>query len=426
MALALPLFGCHDSESASPGEIRNLLMISVDTWRRDRLARYGHQGDLTPFTDELLSRSVVFDRHTSCSDWTFTAIVCTLNGRYNMEFGFIPRIWPDYREVTPARPTLAGWLGEAGFHSILLSSNGWVNGEWHQDDNYDFASTRAGRAMEIYELGRDQLLEAIEAGADPWFLHLHLMEPHSPYVPPDSYLQGLEDLAPIDYDLTTVDGHDEARAAMSELEPEERELLLQHMKLRYEAELRYLDDQLQAIWSDLEQHQLLDDTLAVFWSDHGEQLWEREQVGHAYELKSEELDALAFYWHQSVQPRSWAEPTVHIDLVPTILDFFGLPMPQEVTGFPLGIAPADRAVKGLTVARLGPVQSLTRGDLRMHYYWTGGALELFDLQQDPGELNDIYDPTDAEAAELWAIMEADALALEPLVPEYERELPARR
>jgi len=388
------------------------------------MLRYGGSLGLTPFMDGLATQSVVFDKHRSCSNWTLNSVVCTLNGRYNVEFGFMPKLSGTYREVVPDRPTLAYWLGQAGFHSILISSNSWLEGDWIHDEGYDYAERpHSTNAVYIYDKGIEKLEEALDEGADRWFLHLHVKEPHCPYSPPEEYMETVKLLPPIDYDLDTNDGHEQARADLDGLSEQERALVLLHMQLRYEGEMRYLDDQLKVMFNDLERRRLLDDTMLVFWSDHGEQFWEREKVGHAYDLKGEENDAIALYWHKNLTPAIWQGPTSHIDITPTILDFFGLDRPDEVTGLPLGSAPDDRWIKAFTVARLGPVQSITRGDMRLHYYWTSGQLELYDLASDPAETLDIFDPDDPVALELWDELEADALLAEPLISEYNRVEP---
>ena len=58
---------------------KNVLMISIDTLRRDRVGRYGKNGN-TPFMDRLLGEGVALDNHRSCSDWTYPSILCALTG----------------------------------------------------------------------------------------------------------------------------------------------------------------------------------------------------------------------------------------------------------------------------------------------------------------------------------------------------------
>ncbi|MFH1463945.1 MAG: sulfatase-like hydrolase/transferase [Pseudomonadota bacterium] len=412
-----------------PFEARNLLMISVDTYRRDYMTRYGSARGLTPFMDELAERSLVLDDHVSCSDWTLPSVLCVGAGRYEPAYGFVSRLQPTYREVVPEHTTLAGWLGEQGFYSILMSSNSWLEGDWNHDGGYDYAEhagTDDGRR--IWELGRNKLFEAQDeglAGEDRWFLHIHLKEPHSPYNPPAEYLEGLDDLPPIDYDLTTQDGHDAARFSLQSMDEAEREAVLAHLLLRYDGEMAYEDDILKDIWNDANARGLLKNTVVSIWTDHGEQEYERENWGHAFQLYQEEAGAVALFWHPDIEPEAWTGPTDHIDIAPTLLQMFDLSVPDEVEGQPLGQAPEDRTLFAITVARLGPLLQATRAGMRMQYDYNSGTLEVYDLPGDPGEEHDLYDPFDPEQTTLWEELSAWADQIEPLMQEYPRVEPER-
>jgi arylsulfatase len=428
--LLLPaLCACTPKADREPWEARNLLMISVDTYRRDYLERYGSTRGLTPFMDELAARSLVLDRHCSCSNWTLGGILCAANGRDSLDIGYVAKLPNTHREVVPDRPSLASWMRDQGFYTLLITSNSWMEGDWHHDKGWDYVEhPRSDDATRLWEYARNKLFEAQttgESGEDGWFMHVHFKEPHDPYEPPEEYLDGIEDLDPIDYDLTTNVGHDDARFGLQEMEPEERELVMDHLELRYNGEMAYEDDLLEAIWADANSRGLLENTLVVLWTDHGEQMYEREHWGHAYELYQEEVGALAMFWHQGIEPRAHTEPTTHIDIVPTILQWFDIPIPSEVTGHPVGEAPYDRPIYHDTVGRVGPHIQVTAGDLRMHYHFDGGELEVYDMVADPLQRSDIYDPFDPEQTALWEVVDSYADDLEPLVTEYHRREPDR-
>jgi arylsulfatase len=428
LALAA-LTGCPGRSEEGPFEARNVLMISVDTYRRDYLARYGSTAGLTPFMDDLAARSLVLDRHSSCSNWTLAGVLCAANGRDSLDFGYVAKLPGTYREVVPERPSLASWLRDQGFYTQLITSNGWLEGDWHHDSGYTYVEhPRTDDGARIWEYARNKLFEAQEAGdagEDRWFLHIHVKEPHSPYEPPDEYLDGLDELDEIAYDLTTTAGHDDARFSLQQMDEEERALVLQHLELRYDGEMAYLDDVLAGIWSDANSRGLLHNTLVVLWSDHGEQKYEREHWGHAYELYAEETGAIALFWHHGIEARAWTEPTSHIDIAPTVLDWFDIPLPDEITGYPAGDAPYDRPLIHDSIGRVGPLIQISRGDLRMHYDYGDGKLEVYDNLADPTQLSDLYDPFDPDHTAMWELVDAYADELEPLLAEYNRTEPAR-
>ncbi len=402
----------------------NLLMISIDTFRRDHFDRYGDKG-LTPFMATLAEQGVVLDDHTQCSNWTYASTSCTLAGRYNIEAGFTPKLASNER--TPwatGTPFLAGYLEQVGFDTrLLVSSNAWLSDEYKNTQGYTQALLPGfGGAMQLYAEGLHHLQGAMTAGdADRWFLHLHLTEPHAPYAPPEAYLDGLDALNPVPWNLAVKDEHyDIARgpnyAALSEAEAN---LLEAHLRTRYEGEIGWTDHQVRQIWTNLEQLGLLDDTLVVVWNDHGEQFWEHGYQTHAYTMGPEETEGILFFWAKNIVPQAIVEPTTSIDLTPTLLEIYGAEPAPTVTGLPLSQRRADRSRFALAVARLGVVQAVWREGMKLSYSWFG-QVRVYDTEADPEELVDLYDPLDPspEAQALWDELEPMIEAAQPLIPEY--------
>jgi arylsulfatase A-like enzyme len=251
-----------------------------------------------------------------------------------------------------------------------------------------------------------------------FYIHMHVKEPHVSYTPPDKYLEGLDDLDPITWDLTISDEQYELNGQWEELPENERELILDHMRLRYAGELMYLNDQLEDIFDELDSRGLLENTLVMLWSDHGEQFQEHDRQTHAYSLYSEENDALAVLWSKNIVSTEWDGPTSHIDLAPTVLSVLGHDGAEGMGGIPVGLAPDDRPIFAEASARLGPVQSVTLEGMRMHYRWATGERQLFNLIEDPGEQSNLIDSDTDTAEALWALLEPRIAMLEPLMPEH--------
>jgi arylsulfatase A-like enzyme len=405
---------------------RNLLMISIDTMRRDHMSRYSGDG-LTPFLDKIADEGVALDDLTQCSNWTFPGTTCTMMGRYNLESGFLPGLTYFFDSVVPdGTPFLAGWLGQAGFYSILKTTNHNFSRSKNNTQGYDHVEKMTVHKAERVWAGAMEVLDDVQAGADPpdrWFVHVHLIEPHEPYVPPGEYLEGLLSLPEIPVDLSDKDAHEAAVEDWDSFTPEEQENILAHMRVRYRGEIADLDQQLQDIWDDAEVRGLLDDALVVVWTDHGEQFFEHGNQRHAYHLHTEENDALGFFWAKNLRRHAWTEPATSTDIVPTILDTFALPMPPEVTGIPIGGAHVDRPRHALAVGRLGVLQSVRVGRHRMIYNWDG-AVTFHDTVEDPTEQVNLFDPKDQRVLELWDLLEPKVLEAQPLVPYFDVNWPA--
>jgi len=423
-----PVYGPGDEIGTTPDFYdhvpTNLIMISIDTFRRDHLPRYGDK-DIAGFLGVLQETGVPLDDHTTCSNWTFPGTVCTLRGAYNVENGFIPKIDKDTRKPIPMfSDFLAGWLGDQGYFSVLSSGNEWVSTEWNSTQGFDIAlEPQGGDAGFLSSEGISSLEAAIDQGkADKWYLHLHLMEPHAPYQPPQRYLGALDKLPNVAYNLGVKDEHYDATASFPTMTDEQQENLEAHLRTRYEGEISYFDDQLFWIFNDLEHRNLLDDALLVIWNDHGEQFWEHGKQSHAYGLHREENDGWVIFWAKNIVAEAWTEPTSAIDLVPTILKLQGFDIPEEVTGNALGERDPLAPRFATSVARSGAVQSVRKENWKLIFNWKG-TLRLYDLDADPNEQDNLYSTSHPKAQELWQELRPYVEAAEPLATEYDVNWP---
>jgi arylsulfatase A-like enzyme len=398
---------------------RNLLVISVDTFRKDHLTRFGGP-QITPFLDGIAAEGLSLEDHIQCSNWTYASTTCTLLGRSNIDNGFLPALTGDRLPVPDGTSFLATYLADAGFYNILVSGNSWLSDRWNNHQGYhDAAPTPTQRANAIFEDGKGRLDRAIADGkADRWFLHLHLMEPHASYSPPPEYRDGLADLEPLPFDLDSFDEHYEATAWWPALTMEEQELMRQHMMVRYQGEISWLDDQIAWMFDELEAAGLLEDTLVLIWNDHGEAFWEHEVATHAYTLHAEENDAFALFWSKNIAPMAWDGPTSSIDLTPTLLRLFDIPAGAELTGIPVGQGSPDRARFAMSVARLGVVQSVVQDNVKMQFHWASGHVVVHDRKVDPKETLDLYDPEDAVVQQLWSVLRPQIERAQPLSPSH--------
>ncbi len=371
---------------------RNLLVLSIDTTRRDRIGPQPAGGV------ELL-------QHHSCSNWTSPSVVCALAGLADQYFSYLPPTalppWAELEEPT----FLADLMENQGYASHVVTANSHLCNTYPVGRSYETVECMPYEPAAGLLARGSQLIGEREAAGDPWFLHLHFMDPHGPYDPPDEYLTELEGLPPTPVDLSETASVKGLKFMIPKLSEAELDNILVQLDIRYNAQLRYWDDELAAAWAGWEASGALEDTLVVFWSDHGEQLYDHGEFDHGNDLYSEENSALALFWARGLAPAAYTQPTTHVDLLPTVLDALAFPTPAGLPGDVVGMRPGQPLLALHAQGSNALKQSVTLGRLRLHYDWSGEK-SLFDLEADPLERQNIYDPDRPEVIEMWSLLEA--------------------
>jgi arylsulfatase A-like enzyme len=387
---------------------RNVLVISLDTTRRDRVGVFSGL-DTTPNFDAVFSDGVVLEDHRSCSNWTAPSSYCAQSGRSHLD----DDVWltsggwgsRDRRVDWPPTdmPTLASILSDAGFHTTLVTTNSHFSSAYN-GNGYGFE-----REIHRYWQRSDVAVaaaidESEDLGADgaPWYFHVHFFDPHSPYVAPRGYWTDPRMDCPWSLGSQSVQYRLLGGGTWWRLDGEEQELARACLLNMYDGGLRYWDEHFGEMWTSFEERGLLDDTLVVFWTDHGESFGEHDDLFfHGVSLHETENRATAAFWAQDIEPLRWTGPTTHQDIAPTILRALDVPLGDH-TGTVLGHARHDRVRIGFNYLRgyVNPTISAVQGDRKLMYWWDGRK-RFYDLATDPDEENDLYDASDPAVIALW-------------------------
>jgi len=398
----------------------NLILITIDTLRRDAIGRFS-EGSSTPFIDWFLDSSVSLDRHRSCSDWTYASMLCVLGGRSPIDMKFVPMIDGIPQDLSEDVDLLPEWLSDAGLNTALASASPIINPARQTTRGFDEVFHENGLSgIRLIEAATSQL-EDLLSSDERWFMSIHLFDPHVPYAPPPDYLTGLDDLSPVNWDLGSTDGFAELIEEWLNLDESTQSLALEHLAVRYGGEATYTDSVLSNFWEQAEALGALENTLVVLISDHGEQFQDHERWTHGGTIFLEETAAIAGFWHQDLASISWEGLTTHADIAPTMLGALGLNSPEFLTGDTIGLASESRPV--FTVREVHgscPLQGVEQEDLRLLYNWDGGK-RLYDMKNDPLEADNIYDANSGEVKDLWALLEPRVRAFEPLIDDCSPE-----
>ncbi len=371
------------AETARP----NVVVVIVDTLRGDRVRA---PSDRLPYLSSLRARSVVFERVLSPSSWTPTATASIFTGlwphQHGVRTGYLAlqgkRLAPVDR-LPDAAATLPEVMRAAGYHTVGISDNVSVGKTMGFARGFDrFISHSDQGAARVAKSARRAL--ANRPGGRPYFLYLHLMDPHAPYLRRAGYRRPAR--------------------------PEGRALA------RYDSEIVHVDRQLGALHRALAWER---DTLLVLSSDHGEGFDEHGFTGHPNQLYQELLDVPLFFFAPERLPAATLhEPVSTLDILPTLRGLLGLLPDSEVAGTDLSAQlqestePAPRALFAMRYSDLlqPPLErrAVVAEGMKLIEYLPGGRTELFDLERDPGEIHDLSGARAPAVARLRARLEAAA------------------
>lgn len=288
VAASLPLLSaCERTAETSPRPRPNLLLITIDTLRADHVGAYGYRLDTTPTIDALAKRGARFADVTVPWPKTWPALAAMVTGKYPATNGIMLR---PRRPLPAENVTLAETLRDAGYATGAVVANVNLGRSFGFDQGFDrFVESWADEALR--QLGTasfrnapglvkrftnatlvtDQGIGLIDAlrGEQPFFVWLHYIDPHGPYVPPPEYARFF------------AGAHAPERVPVADLPPYQLQVDpatgevasdLGFYETQYDREIRYLDDQIARLLGALEKRGLTRDTVVVLTADHGESL----------------------------------------------------------------------------------------------------------------------------------------------------------
>ena len=371
------LLGLVAASLACTGErpARGVLLVTLDTTRADRIGAYGYARAATPNLDALASRGARFDQAQSTAPITLPAHASIFTGLYPPRHGV--RYNGTFR-LAAGHTTLAEVLHEAGFATAAVpaafpvaADTGLAQGFDRFEDLFsgpDRASlpeTAQRSAADVSRLGEAWLREHAK---DRFFLWLHYYDPHDPYEPPAPWSERFRGRP-------------------------------------YDGEIAYVDNEVGRVLRALTQSGALDTTLVVVVGDHGEGLGDHREPTHKNLVYQTTLRVpLIVKPPGRTTPRVVEEAVSLVDLLPTILDYAGVPAPEGVQGTSLrralaGEDPPRRALYFESLAGAlsfgwSPLHGLRRGPYK---FVEAPTPELYDLAADPSETSNLHG-THAEVA----------------------------
>ena len=384
---------------------RHLVFISLDTVRKDHLSTYGYPRETTPNIDRLAARGAVFENGVAQATITNPSHTSMFTGLYP----FTHRVGENAQVLAGDYETLAEILQRAGYRT-----GAFVSGFPLRE-----RVTTIDRGFEVYDSNFNHRREGrISAGlARNWlrqrqpqerfFLFLHLYDAHGPFQPPARYRGTFhsEEPGPL---LTDLPGYQKIKNKDGDVTYHLNDYID-----RYDELIRYQDELLGALFEELD----LEKTIVVLVADHGETFDERGpafNLNHGTNVFEEQVGIPFILYGPGVPPGRFEPPVETVDLLPTLLELLEVPMPDGVEPEGQSLVPLLRSTETEKQRMLGFSSNRFRRSFQNFGYqlrsegfmhsmrserWKlivypgvqGDILELYDLQEDPGERNNVVD-----------------------------------
>jgi arylsulfatase A-like enzyme len=414
-ASAWILDGCAGPPEAP---LPNIILISVDTLRADRLGSYGFTAATSPTLDRLAGLGVRFENAISPSSWTLPAHMSLITSQLVSTHGVVD----DETALSDSAATLAEALSSQGYKTTGFVSWVYLSPKFGFGQGFDRYTFVPGNARAV--------VDAVEewhstSAREPYFLFVHFFDPHMDFTPPPPYDRLFVDeyTGPVDGSYLQIKPQILGlHESIAPIDPADR----QHLDALYQGEIRFVDDEIARLLAAVDTRSPLADSLVVVVSDHGEELGDHGSLeGHGWTLY-EEILHVPMIWNfpdSAYQGTVVREPVGLIDVAPTILDFLDIESPdqfqgrsllpllkprEEMAASPPVVADSGgrfgifkRAVRG---PRFKLIETRDTGDSEIGLPIDAGY-ELYDLESDPGEQQDLYHPDHPEAQRLLRILE---------------------
>ncbi len=378
----------------APGDL-NVLLITLDTTRADRLGCYGARGVETPNLDALAARGTRFSRAVAPVPLTLPSHTSLMTAELPGMHGV--RDNGGFR-VGAEKLTLAEVLAEkgwatGGFVSAYVLDHRWgiAQGFSTYFDDFDLAKFKTMSMGDIQRRGDATVERALswigERGAkEKFFAWVHLYDPHSPYEPPEPY-------------ASRYAGHP------------------------YNGEIAWTDELVGRLLAGLEKRGLTSRTIVAVIADHGESLGEHGEHGHGFFIyePTTRVPLLLAGPYPALSGREVGAVVQNVDLAPTLLELVGLGGPgARLEGQGRSLVPLLGAATRRSTARAPDPGYSEAFYPRFHYGWSelrslrterwhfieAPRPELYDLEADPGELKNLASTERRTVADLRARLAA--------------------
>lgn len=428
------------SQERKPLRSPNVVLIVADALRAQSMSLYGYQRKTTPFLEKFAERSSVYTQMYTNSTSTRTSLTSILSGKHPFSHGRLTKFLPPY----DSPENLLRLLRDHGYSTAAIASNSdatfyllgltheLVFGEfpnflrltlsWLRDDGVYPTSLGSRMYDELAQflpflgfpertLGYGPADDTFNVASallaklpEPFFLFIHVHEPHNPYETPPPFRNKY---AKLDYgEVNSKISSDYYSRYKPELQP-----FVDAHRDHYDESIEYLDFELEKFVKHLKQNPKTANSLLIITGDHGES-FERGFLNHGEDLYESSIHVpLIIQFPEQVTGYRSPAPVQSVDISPTVLHAAGIAVPHWMDGIALN---GDKRIPErarVTVNYKDPEShriydlptklAIRRGQDKLIVSCDRGRAELYNLEQDPFEARDLSTQKASEVKELW-------------------------
>jgi len=369
-AALLAFLASRSALGGEPGaEPPSVIVITIDTLRADHLGCYGYPNIQTRHMDELARASARFTRAYTPVPVTLPAHTALFTGSFPMATGvhdFSGNKLPEQAVTLASALRAKGYATAAFIGSAVLDSRFGLNqGFDTYFDHFEFSRLDEAHLDQMERRGdqvMDEALNWLKLGPRrPFFLWVHLYDPHDPYQPPEPY-------------ATRYRGHP------------------------YDGEIAFDDAQVGRLFTFLKQNNLYERSVIVLAGDHGEALGEHGERTHGFFVYDSTLHIPLLIRIPGAAPRVVEDEVSLVDVTPTVLQALSIPIPATVQGrslLALVLGRATGSASDLYAESYLPLLHFRWSQLRSlrsrgMKYIDAPRPEIYDTRTDPKELKNLY------------------------------------
>jgi arylsulfatase A-like enzyme len=387
LLLGLALLASCSPMKKGEAALPNIILITIDALRADHLSCYGYPFLISPHIDDLAKKSIVFEYAFCTLPKTSASLASLMTGLHP----FVHKTRPSMDVLKARFITLAEALKMKGYFNIAIVDNSNLSPKFGFGQGFD-------EYMGVYNKQRDKrastpfitrtILGFLENNKKtPFFLWAHYIETHTPYLPPDEFVEE----RPPGRKIREIEKKKLVNSDiwMPAQDPDEG-----YVVSLYDAAIKYIDSEIKKISGVFFDHGYQKNTIVILTSDHGEESGEHNLFfDHGPLTFSSSVRVPLIMFVPGERGRRIKQPVSLMDIYPTLLEKVDLVPPYEIQGESMFVRS-----KGRFLLIPGHIETFSVVQERYHLVKVGDQLAeelglengyFFDLVRDPEEKNNI-------------------------------------